>query len=418
VWRRLLGVALLGSSLALTPSAQAAFGAPVLGPQRVLVVMVTWGPEPFTQDEARHVVFDQADAFYRLSSYGKASITGTVTPWLHALAAAPGCSTSFLIALRTAASAAAAAAGYDLGAYDRVIFLHPDAGCPWSGVTYAATIFLNGALTRRLVAHELGHSFGLAHANTTSCRRHGCGAVEYGDPYDTMGEGTGDFSAKAKFTLGWLTKIPRASVSRVYTLNPLERPAAGGQALSVTTANDEYWIEYRSEPARDEARKLLAGPGVVVHVSPSPDVRGPGSSTLGNVLLDDPAGRKRPELRPGDRFSDPGAFTLTVLKQAGSRARLRFKWTDAVAPRVPQLLTEVVGGSLQLTVGSPHDTGSGVVRYSVTLDGRTALRLGTDETDEPVRVGRPLPGTHTLSVVAIDRAGNRSLAATRRIRIP
>ena len=65
------------------------------------------------------------------------------------------------------------------------------------------TVFLNGAVTPQLVADELGHSFGLGHANLTDCRRHGCGALEYGDPYDMMGVGTGDFYAKAKFDLGW-----------------------------------------------------------------------------------------------------------------------------------------------------------------------------------------------------------------------
>ena len=80
--RRLLAVALLGLSLAATPSAQSVFGDPVVGPQRILVVLATWGPQPFARDNVRRVVFDEADAFYRAASYGKASLTGVVTPWL------------------------------------------------------------------------------------------------------------------------------------------------------------------------------------------------------------------------------------------------------------------------------------------------------------------------------------------------
>src|SRR5262249_42377868 len=160
---------------------------------------------------------------------------------------------------------------YDPAAYDRVIYLHPDAGCPWSGVTYAAAIFLNGALSPRLVAHELGHSFGLPHANTTTCIHNGCGAIEYGDPYDTIGEGTGDFSAYAKFSLGWLTRVAKASASnRIFKLSALEQPSRNAQALVVTTANDEYWFEYRAQAALGEGGQRLAGPGVIVHVSPSP----------------------------------------------------------------------------------------------------------------------------------------------------
>ena len=90
--RRLVPVALLGLVLTLASSAGSSLTPPILGPQSVLVVLVTWGPQPFTRNEVQHVVFDEADAFYRQSSYGKAWLTGTVTPWLKAFEASPGCS--------------------------------------------------------------------------------------------------------------------------------------------------------------------------------------------------------------------------------------------------------------------------------------------------------------------------------------
>src|SRR5213075_1465270 len=127
--------------------------------------------------------------------------------------------------VRAQGSAAAAAAGYDPSKYDRVVFIHPEQNCPWSGVTQAATVFLNGAVTTYLVAHERGHSFGLGHANLTDCKRHGCGALEYGDPYDTMGVGSGDFSAQAKVGLGWLTNVGTPGKELTYDLAPIERPS-------------------------------------------------------------------------------------------------------------------------------------------------------------------------------------------------
>ena len=407
--RRLFAVALLGLSLAATPSAQSVFGDPVVGPQRILVVLATWGPQPFARDNVRRVVFDEADAFYRAASYGKASLTGVVTPWLKAFEGPAACT---LLSLRAAGSAAASAAGYDPAAYDRVIYLHPAAGCPWSGVTFATAVYLNGALNRHLVAHELGHSYGLAHANTTSCRRHGCPAVEYGDPYDTMGEGDGDFGAESKVKLGWLTRVAKPSSSGVYGLDPLERPSAGNQAIVLTTAGDEYWIEYRAQRGGPRA-----GPGVLLRVSPSPDLRGPETDAARNLLLANPSGRGHPELRTGERFVDPGAFTLTVLRPMSGHARLRFSWTDKVAPKAPHLMSSVVGGNLQLTLESAKEDGSGVANYIVTLDGGAVHRVANDATDEPVIVGRPLPGTHTLRVVAVDRAGNRSAPAVRRFRV-
>jgi hypothetical protein len=77
-----------------------------------------------------------------------------------------------------------------------------------------------------------------------------------------------------------------------------------------------------------------------------------------------------------------------------------------------------VGGHVQVTLDSLRDSGSGVGHYDITLDRRAPLSVGTDAADEPVQVERPLPGTHTVKVVAVDRAGNRSSAGIRRVRVP
>lgn len=413
--RRLVPVALVALSLAVVPAAQPAYGGHVLGPQRILVALVTWGPQPLARGDVQTIVFDQVDAFYRSMSYGKVSLTGTVTPWLRAFDGPVHCN---LPLVRSSGLAAAAAAGYDPAKFDRVVFVHPEQDCPWSGVTQAATVFLNGVVTTHLVAHELGHSFGLGHANLTDCKRHGCGALEYGDPYDTMGIGSGDFSAKAKFDLGWLTNVSRAARNGVYQLAPIERPSKLPQALVLTTANDQYWIEYRGRPAQNDDGQQTAGAGVIIRVSPSPDLNDFGSTGIPNLLLSNPDGRHRPDLAHGDRFVDAGAFRLTVLQASDGRARLRFRWTDATAPRTPRFTAALVGGRVQVMLDSAHESGSGVLRYDITLDRRAPLSVRTDATDEPVQIGKPLPGTHTVKVVVFDRAGNRSPAAVHRLRVP
>jgi hypothetical protein len=111
-------------------------------------------------------------------------------------------------------------------------------------------------------------------------------------------------------------------------------------------------------------------------------------------------------------------FRVTVQSSLGASARLRFSWKDATAPRAPRFTTAVVAGRLKVTLESAHETGSGVARYDITVDGRAPLSVGTDATEEPVQVGRPLPGTHTVRVVVFDRAGNRSAAGIRRVRVP
>jgi len=415
VGRRLVPVALVILSLALVPSAQPGYGGHVLGEQRVLVGLVTWGPQPFARETVRHIVFDETDALYRSMSYGKVSLTGTVTTWLHAFDAGMGCN---LANINAGAKAAVTAAGFDPSKYDRVVYVHQAADCPWSGVTLAGTVYLNGAVTTHLVAHELGHSFGLGHANITDCNRHGCGALEYGDPYDTMGVGSGDFSAQAKFGLGWLTNVTRVAKNGTYALAPIERPARLPQAVVVTTGDDQYWIEYRSRPAEDDEGRQTAGAGVVIRVNPSPDLNDFGSTGIPNLLLGNPDGRHRPELNHGETFVDPGAFRLTVLQAAGGQARLRFRWTDAKRPRAPRFTAALVGGRVQVTLDAPHENGSGVARYEITLDRRAPLSVHTDATDDPVEMGKPLPGAHTVKVVAVDRAGNRSAPAVQHLRVP
>jgi len=415
VGRRLLPVALVALSLTAVPAAQPAFGGHVLGPQRILVALVTWGPQPIARDDVQKIVFDQVDAFYRSMSYGKVSLTGTVTPWLHAFDVPVACN---LPVVRAQGSAAALAAGYDPAKYDRIVFVHPEQNCPWSGVTQAATVYLNGAVTRYLVAHELGHSFGLGHANLTDCKHQGCGALEYGDPYDTMGVGASDFNAKAKFDLGWLTNVTRPAKNGTLVLGPIERTSKLPQAIVVTTGNDQYWIEYRGLTTKTEDGRQTAGSGVILRVSASPDLHDFASSGIPNLLLANPNGRHRPELRGGERFIDPGAFTLTVVQTSDSRARLRFRWTDATKPRTPRFTAALVGGRVQVTLDSVRERGSGLGHVDITLDRRAPLSIGGDATDAPVQIGRPLPGTHIVKVVVVDRAGNRSKPAVRYLRIP
>ena len=103
--------------------------------------------------------------------------------------------------------------------------------------------------------------------------------------------------------------------------------------------------------------------GVIIRVSPSPDLHDFGSSAIPNLLLAHPDGRERPELVGGESFVDTGAFKLTVLQTARDRARLRFRWTDATAPRAPRFDAAFVGGRVQVTLDSAHELGSGVARY-------------------------------------------------------
>jgi hypothetical protein len=114
-------------------------------------------------------------------------------------------------------------------------------------------------LRLRDAAHELGHNYGLEHANAWDSHDNnspiGAGvSYEYEDMFDMMGYyGTANthFNAVYKHRLGWLPAANTQTVSdsRSFDIYPIDAPAGAGQtqAVKVPRVNDDktYWIEYR-----------------------------------------------------------------------------------------------------------------------------------------------------------------------------
>jgi hypothetical protein len=100
-------------------------------------------------------------------------------------------------------------------------------------------------------------------------------------------------------------------------------------------------------------------------------------------------------------------YRLVAVRLHGALAR--------VPPRAPRFSASIVDGRVRVTWEDAVETGSGVAHYDIRVDGGAAVRFGADLTQEPIVVGRALPGQHTVRVVAVDRAGNRSQPAVRRI---
>ena len=99
------------AALALAPAASG-----ISGQQRVLMLQVTWGPEPWLAEQGRDSL-NAAAAYIRSASFGRTWIDGTATEWLHVLSGPPG--SCDIRAVETAANAAARAAGLDLGSTRR-----------------------------------------------------------------------------------------------------------------------------------------------------------------------------------------------------------------------------------------------------------------------------------------------------------
>lgn len=417
--RRVATILLLAALACTTASA-----APTLennGELRVLVILATWGPEPFTRAQVQDVVFVQSDAFVRDNSFGAAHLAGEVTPWVKAFPSTPPCGTpTEQKSLGNAAQAAATAAGFKVASYTRFIYLFPtSSNCGYGGYGSLTDVFLNGQLGRRIVTHELGHTFGLQHAHLHQCTAAGCQEIEYGDRYDTMGDiylgAAGEYNAYEKFVAGWLTNVTRTPKTGDYVIDQLELKSTVPQALVVETARNEYWFDHREPLLRDA---IFAGNPVVqgleIHGGPpSSDPTAQSDFSVANTLLPNPGGHGNPILLPGDTFREPGAFRLSVTSHTGTQVAVHFEWTDTKSPSKPALSKPPAHPKRNRTFVArwepSTDDGSGVDHYTVTLDGRVVRTVAADF-KLPTQAGvRPTSrGSHMLRVVAVDRAGNKS----------
>jgi hypothetical protein len=403
--------ALLAATAAALLAAPAA-GA-VSGEQRLLVLLLG-SARPVTAAQAR-TVLDDASAYERRVSYGTTWLSGDV---LDAVPMPRGAACD-LAAIEAAGRSGAAAAHVNAAGYTHLVFVFPQNDCPWGGAYFDGHVWANGYFVDQLLEHELGHLFGVQEEGPAwLCDAGACRAQNYASPYSVMGHGAADYSAFEKWIYGWLQPV-NAVAPATYTLDAYERHPS---ALRVLTAGDDYWFEYRAEKAPWSPAPWLFGfdlepaAGVVVHAGTS----GVGRSTFPSRDLYVPA-NGHAALQAGETFSVVGAFSLSVVSAAGEHASVAFRWTDTTAPAAPRL----VNAYRDLRWTAARETGSGVRSYVVTLDGRTLRTLdavrdyGTSlgEVNRELRLPRLAHGTHRVSVVAVDRAGNRGTAATRSFRV-
>ena len=217
---------------------------------------------PLTVARAQSLFSNEVGPFYANNSYNKTSLSATVTPVLRL----PQTQTYYTTGsnynvMLSDARAVARVAGFDTDSYslDIVAFSY-SSRLGWAGIAAVGgkANMLNGAFYLPETAHELGHNYGLMHANfwrTTDGTPNGVGSnVEYGDCYDNMGacyngDITRHFNVRYKHQLNWLTDADVQTVTssgtyRIYAHDSLQQN--GSRALKIakgTTKN--YWVEFR-----------------------------------------------------------------------------------------------------------------------------------------------------------------------------
>jgi hypothetical protein len=272
------------------------------GEQRTVVLLVNFQDnpiEPYTLDYARSVVFATTNNFNLENSFGQTWLTGDVYGWFTIPLSSTVCDYP---TLATYAQQAATEAGANLSAYNRYIYAFPTNACNWMGLGTVggnpSQAWIKGDFDLQVVAHELGHNFGLMHSNAWECGTttlgDSCTHLEYGDVVDTMGTLlSGHFNAFQKERLGWLNSgvlppITTVQTDGIYTLDPYASAGAHPKALKILKSIDAttdkktwFYVEVRRPLGYDSfvSRYSNLLSGVIVHT---------GSEATGNssYLLD------------------------------------------------------------------------------------------------------------------------------------
>lgn len=332
------------------------------GPKKLLFLRVNFPDdptEPITAAAAT-ALMNQVNEFFVESSFNKTVLISTISPLLtlpqpklfYALNG-PG-------ALMRDARLRAFEAGYNPDSYDLDIVRHETVpGFNFGGL---AAVGGRGVWLQSsglgVACHELGHNYGLFHANFWDTVRPdfpnplnnpldansvvgfdsviGTGRdIEYGDIFDTMGSGggiNGHFSALHKFILAWIPdsyveRITHSSTNRIYAHDAA--PLVTGRRYLLAAPKDperDYWISFRSRYTDAWHQS-----GVELHWNSW-------SLTLGSSQLLDstpgtPRGRGDAALVVGRTFSDAAAevhITPTARGGTGSNS-----WMDVVVHAGP-----------------------------------------------------------------------------------
>ena len=399
--------ALSGGTLALAPGrsgVQTVAPAPApatLGPQRTLVVLVTFSDapaEPYTAAAARGVMFETTSDFYLENSFQQTWLDGDVAGWFPIAASSTACDTA---AIASQAEAAAAAAGIDVTAYQHLVYAVPqNYACYFWGRSSVggspSRAWINGDFELGVTAHELGHELGLWHSHSMDCDAStlgaGCMTYEYGDTLDMMGSSSfAHFNAFQKERLGWLNAgasppITSVQASGAYTLDAYELAGSGAKALKILKSVDPatgqrtwYYVQARQAIGFDAA---LAGNanvlnGVLILVATE-------DSGNSSYLLDmTPASGSSiyldwsdPALTVGRTFTDPAAgVSVTTEWVTSTQAGVTVQLTDTGSPVPDQTVVSVatdrpsyaIGQTVAMTATVRTSAGSPIAKASVTF---------------------------------------------------
>jgi chitodextrinase len=392
-----------------------------LGTKTVAVLLFNFSnntSQPWTTSTVRGVVFDNAnsvDEYYRDASYGQLALTGDVFGWYTIPSTNAGCA---FTTWANQARAAAQAAGMPLGNYTYTVYAFPQASsCGWAGLAYlpGTGSWINGAMTLRVVSHELGHNFGVHHASTLACTggtfTGSCTQSEYGDPFTVMGSAqTRHHVNWHRAQMAWFADTQTVTTTGTYLLSPAELTGTP-RMLRVARGDGSYLnLEFRQPWGIFD--NFGAGDPVVngVSIRIAPEL----TSLVQSKLVDaNPATSTFTDaaLGVGSTVSDPltgVSITTTSVGPAGAMVLIQFPGGDTQAPTAPGWLPATPTASYVRLNWSAATDNVGVTGYRVYRNG---VQVGTTSELTYVDPDRAPLTTYSYEIRAYDAATNLGPAA-------
>jgi hypothetical protein len=422
----------------------------------VLLMQISGQPAPGSADAVRNIIFtapNSANAFIEAESYGQLSLTGKLRsdgdvfgPYLvHSNQKPDVCDN---VAWGTDAKKQfAQATGLDAERWDNIIYVFQASACNFSGVAdigqlpiggarhvWINPVLSNGVPTTSVVAHELGHNFGVDHAGGLVCSAGGvrisfseaCAADagqltnQYLDPFDVMGNGARQESAYHKWESAWLPSSSVLSVTRsgTYLIGPEEQASSGIQLLEVPrgAGQPSYWLDFRQPFGTSFDNFAATDPvvnGVGIRYANSSTMAHPSKSWLIDTTPSTASFADAP-LGVGRTYADvPRAISITTLSVSPQGALVRISVGNGADTSPPTaaggLAAALVPGGLRIGWTPGSDDSGTVQHYTVRRNGAPLADVWGDSAIDPA----PLAGTTTTyDVTSVDPAGNIGPTAT------